>query len=57
MSVPSPHLGFATLGLARVHRDAAEVGTRLTAIVEGEDVDAEVLATPVYDPERKRVRS
>jgi aminomethyltransferase len=57
MSVPSPHLGFATLGLARVHKDAAEVGTRLTATVEGEAVDAEVLATPVYDPERKRVRS
>jgi aminomethyltransferase len=57
MAVSSPHLGFATLGLARVHRDAAAVGTRLVAEVDGEQVAAEVLATPVYDPERKRVRS
>ena len=57
MSVPSPHLGFATLGLARVARQHAAVGTRLvaTALDEG-DVAGEIVATPVYDPERQRVR-
>jgi aminomethyltransferase len=56
MSVPSPYLGGKTLGLAKVHRDHASPGTKVSASVEGEDVAGELVATPVYDPERKRVK-
>ena len=58
MAVPSPALGGATLAMARIHRDAARVGTLLRVVPEsGEIRSAEVLTTPVYDPERQRVRS
>lgn len=58
MAVPSPALGGATLGMARVHRNAAGVGTTLTVIPElGPPRMAEVVSTPVYDPERLRVRA
>jgi aminomethyltransferase len=58
MAVPSPVLDGATLGMARVHRSAAEVGTALTVTPEaGQSRTAEVVSTPVYDPERLRVRS
>ena len=57
MAIASPALGGATLGLARIHREAAAVGTVLTLDIEGEQTWAEVVATPVYDPERTRVRS
>ncbi len=57
MSIPSPFLGFATLGLARVHRDLAAPGTRLEARLEEGAYEAEIVSTPVYDPERARVRS
>ena len=58
MAVPSPALNGATLGMARVHRDAADVGTALRLTTEaGQSRSAEVVATPVYDPERLRVRS
>ncbi len=58
MAVPSPFLGGATLGMARVHRDAAAVGTHVEVVVgDGITRVAEVVATPIYDPERLRVRS
>lgn len=58
MAVPSPHLGGATLGLARVDSGAAKVGTTLVAAgPEGTTASATVRSTPVYDPERTRVRS
>jgi len=58
MAVPSPALDGATLGMARVHRDAAPVDTRMTARDgSGGLRSVQVLATPVYDPERLRVRS
>jgi aminomethyltransferase len=57
MAVTSPHLGGKTLGLARVHRDFAAPGTKVVASVDGEEVPGEIVSTPVYDPERKRVRS
>ena len=57
MSVPSPHLGFATLGLARVERPHAAVGSQLVARLDEGDVAGEIVATPVYDPDRVRVRS
>jgi aminomethyltransferase len=55
MSVVSPYLNFATLGLARVGKEHAAVSTRLVARLEEGEVAAEVVPTPVYDPERKRV--
>jgi glycine cleavage system aminomethyltransferase T len=58
MAVPSPHLDGATLGLARVHRDGAKAGTALTAVAaDGTAAAATVKPTPVYDPERTRVRA
>lgn len=57
MAVPSPHLGGATIAMARVAQSAAAVGTALTVDAPGGPRAAEVLATPVYDPERTRVRS
>jgi aminomethyltransferase len=58
MAVPSPHLGGATLAMARVDQDAAKAGTSLTiAGAGGATAPAVVRPTPVYDPERTRVRS
>jgi len=57
MAVASPHLGGKTLGLARVHRDFAAPGTKVVASVDAEEVPGEIVRTPVYDPERRRVRS
>lgn len=57
MAVASPYLDDKTLGLARVHRDFAAPGTKVIASFEGNEVEGELVATPVYDPERKRVRS
>jgi aminomethyltransferase len=56
MSAVSP-VADATLGLARVDRDQAAPGTALTAEFDGRLIPAEVVPTPVYDPERARVRS
>ena len=55
-SVESPYLGGKTLGLAKVHKDVREPGTKVTAIVGGEKVDGEIVHHPVYDPERKRAK-
>jgi aminomethyltransferase len=58
LPLPSPALDGATLGLARVHRDAAKSATALTAVAaDGSKADATVRPTPVYDPERSRVRA
>jgi len=57
MAVPSPTLDGATIGLARIHRDAAPVGTALSVAGPDGELAAAVISTPVYDPERKRVRS
>jgi aminomethyltransferase len=57
MAVSSPHLDGRTLGLAKVHRDFASPGTKVSAQVERDEVAGELVPTPVYDPERKRVRS
>ena len=56
MAVPSPHLDGATLAMARVDQDAAKPGTELT-IATADGAAAVVRQTPVYDPERARVRS
>ncbi len=57
MAVPSPHLGGKFLGLCRVQRSAAKAGSRLSLGGGHASVTAEVVKTPVYDPERIRVRS
>ena len=46
-----------TVGLARIHKDAAKVGTVLTSAGTDPAFTAEVVKTPMYDPERSRVRS
>lgn len=57
MAVPSPHLDGATIAMARMRRESATPGAQIS--VRGPDGprDAVVLKTPVYDPERTRVRS
>jgi len=56
-AIESPHLGGQTLGLAKLPKSAArEVGTAVTAHIDGADVAGEVVRHPVYDPERKRVK-
>ena len=57
MSVLSPLLGGRTLGLARVATPQGITGTRLIATVGDEEIEAEVVPTPVFDPERTHVRS
>lgn len=57
MAVPSPALGGATLAMARLHRDVARVGAQLTVVAPSGSRGAEVLRTPVHDPERIRVKS
>jgi aminomethyltransferase len=57
MAVPSPQLAGATLAMARLHRDAAAVGTELVVKADDVDLAAQVTPTPVYDPHRVRVRS
>lgn len=57
MAVASPHLGGVTLGMARVDQDAARPGTVLVAADGDIRVAATVRPTPVYDPDRLRVRS
>ncbi len=56
-AVISPHLEGATLGLAKVDKDAAEPGTRVQARVGGAFVPGEVVRHPVYDPQRQRARN
>lgn len=53
MGVPSPVMGGNTLALARVHKDAAKIGTKV--VVAGHT--ALVHRTPAFDPDRLRVRS
>ncbi len=52
--VPSP-LAEAPLALAGVQRDHAAAGGMLTLVHEGQEIAAEIVATPLYDPERRRV--
>jgi len=57
MPVPSPHLDGATIALALVDRTAAAVGSTLVVRSGDRTCSAEVVATPVYDPQRLKVRS
>jgi aminomethyltransferase len=55
-AVDSPHLGGATLGLAKVDRDRTEPGTRVEAQIDGTVVPGEIVRHPVYEPERRRAK-
>jgi len=56
MAIPSPYLDGQFLGLARIDRANSAVGNKLDLNMESND-QAEIIATPVYDPERVRSRS
>ena len=56
MAIPSPYLNGKFLGLARIDRANSAVGNKLDLNMESND-QAEIVATPVYDPERVRSRS
>lgn len=57
MAVPSPVLGGRTLALARLAKGITTPGQALVVAAESGERTAEVVATPVYDPERTRVKS
>lgn len=57
MAVSSPALGGTTLGLARVSKEFARVGTQMFAQIDGDEVLVDICATPVYDPDRQRAKS
>jgi glycine cleavage system aminomethyltransferase T len=56
MAIPSPYLDGQFLGLARIDRANAAVGKKLDLNMENNG-QVEIVATPVYDPERVRSRS
>jgi aminomethyltransferase len=55
-AVVSPYLGGKTLGLAKIRKDLNTPGHRIEAQIGEERVAGEVVAHPVYDPERKRAK-
>ena len=55
-AIVSPHLGGKTLGLAKIRKDLAKAGTKVTARVGNDTVSGEVVSHPVYDPDRKRAK-
>ena len=57
MAVPSPVLDGATIALARIHRDYADVDTEVRISTPDGRRAARVISTPVFDPQRIRVRS
>jgi aminomethyltransferase len=57
MAVPSPTLGGRTLALARLAKGITAPGQTLVVSSDAGDRAAHVVATPVYDPERTRLRS
>jgi aminomethyltransferase len=55
-SVVSPHLGGATLGLAKIRKDLNTPGQKVVAQVGDAQVAGEIVAHPVYDPKRTRAK-
>ncbi len=55
-AVESPYLDNQTLGLAKIHKDLNEPGTKFVANVGGNLLAGEVVSHPVYDPQRKRAK-
>jgi len=56
-AVSAPFLDGATLGLAKIRKELNQPGTKVQARVGEELVDGELVKHPVYDPERKKVKS
>ena len=57
MAMASPYLDFKTLAFVRIEPGLTEPGTKISLDIDGQSHPGEVVATPVYDPERKRVHS
>jgi aminomethyltransferase len=55
-AIVSPYLGGKTLGLAKVRKERAEAGTKVTARVGDDSVAGEIVPHPVYDPKRTRAK-
>ena len=55
-AIVSPYLGGKTLGLAKVRKEHAKPGTKVTARVGDETVAGEIVPHPVYDPKRLRAK-
>src|SRR2546428_8185231 len=55
-AIVSPYLGGKTLGLAKVRKEQAEAGTKVTARVGDDTVAGEIVSHPVYDPKRQRAK-
>jgi aminomethyltransferase len=55
-AVESPYLGGKTLGLAKMRKDLIEVGRSIDVQIGDEQVRGEVVAHPVYDKERRKVK-
>jgi len=55
-AIVSPYLNAKTLGLAKVRKDLANPGTKVTARVGEDSVPGEIVRHPVYDPDRKRAK-
>jgi glycine cleavage system T protein (aminomethyltransferase) len=55
-AVVSPYLGGKTLGLAKIRKDLKTPGQPIEAQVGEERIGGEVVAHPVYDPERRRAK-
>jgi aminomethyltransferase len=55
-AIVSPYLGGKTLGLAKVRKERAEAGTKVTARVGDDTVAGEIVPHPVYDPKRTRAK-
>ena len=56
MALPSPDLDGKIISMVTVDVDASRTGTKL-AVAEHPGLVADVVSTPVYDPERSRARS
>ncbi len=55
-AVVSPYLGGKTLGLAKVQKELAKPGTRVTARIGDAAIAGEIVRHPAYDPERRRAK-
>jgi aminomethyltransferase len=57
MAIASPYLSGKTLALMKVRKGFGKVGNTLQVTTTAGTATAEIVTTPVYDPERLKVRS
>lgn len=55
-AIVSPYLGGRTVGLAKIRKELATPGQSVEAQVGEATVAGEIVAHPVYDPERRRAK-